>query len=108
LKVGDSLVATQMMDTFIKRNPWAFHLNFKRVTGSSRSLKSLTYFQTTLSPVLTGKKTEKEWFAKEAVLLDKWIADKKIPARKTPSGAYVQIINPGTGNLIDSVQLCLL
>jgi FKBP-type peptidyl-prolyl cis-trans isomerase FkpA len=102
LKKGDSVVVTQMMDTFIKRSPLNIPPQFKKGDRIVTIIKVVDVFTSDSLASLDRDKTEKVWFDKEDDLLGKYIADKKIAAQKTPSGAYVQIINPGTGNLIDS------
>jgi FKBP-type peptidyl-prolyl cis-trans isomerase len=102
LKKGDSIIATQMMDTFIKRNPVNFPPEFKKGDRIFTTIKIIDVFTSDSAAGLDRVKSEKEWFVKEEEELDKYITSKNISARKTPSGAYVQIINPGTGNLIDS------
>jgi FKBP-type peptidyl-prolyl cis-trans isomerase FkpA len=102
LKKGDSLVATQMMDTFIKRNPMGIPPEFKKGDRIITTIKVIDIFTNDSAAGLDRQKVEKEWSVKETDLLGKWLAGKNISAQKTPSGAYVQIMNPGTGNLIDS------
>jgi FKBP-type peptidyl-prolyl cis-trans isomerase len=101
LKTGDSLIATQMMDTFIKRNP-AIPPQFKKGDRIVTVIKVLDVFTSDSAANADKLKTEKEWSVKENELLSKYIASKNINAQKTPSGAYVEIITPGTGELIDS------
>jgi FKBP-type peptidyl-prolyl cis-trans isomerase FkpA len=93
---------TQMMDTFIKRNPMSIPPQFHKGDRIITIIKVLDIFTSDSLAGLDREKVEKEWFAKESDLLDKWIASKNIHAQKTPSGAYVEIINAGTGNFIDS------
>lgn len=102
LKAGDSVIATQMMDTFIKRNPTDYNRQFKKGDRFVTTIKIHAIFENDSASNADKIKTENEWAAKERELLEKYISDKNISAQKTPSGAYVQIINPGTGNLIDS------
>ena len=102
LKTGDSLIATQMMDTFIKRNPMNIPPEFKKGDRIVTVIKILDVFASDSASNADKLKTEKEWSLKENELLSKYIASKNINAQKTPSGAYVEIITPGTGELIDS------
>ena len=101
MKVGDSVVAIQMMDTFIKRNP-DLSKHYKRGDRIITLVKILAAFKSNQEATDDETKELQNWKKKEAEQLGKYIADKKINAQKTPSGAYVQIINPGTGDLIDS------
>ncbi|MGH2552993.1 MAG: hypothetical protein ACRDEB_04715, partial [Chitinophagaceae bacterium] len=102
LKVGDSVIATQMMDTFIKRNPNNFNPKFKKGDRFFITVKVLDVFSNDSGANADRAKTEIEWGHQETAQLEKYLADKKINCQKTPSGAFVHIINPGTGNTIDS------
>jgi FKBP-type peptidyl-prolyl cis-trans isomerase len=102
LKKGDSVVATQMMDTFIKRNPMSIPPEFKKGDRIITTIKVVDVFTSDSLANIDREKILKDWMGKESDLLARYIKDKNISAQKTPSGAYVQIINPGTGKLIDS------
>ncbi len=102
LKVGDSVVATQMMDTFIKRSPQNIPPNFKNGDRIVTYIKILEVFASDSAAKADEEKGKKEWLATEIKTVEKYLADKKITAQKTPSGAFVEIINPGTGNLADT------
>ncbi len=105
LKKGDSVVATQMMDTFIKRNPQHPSFlsgQFKKGDKIITIVKILDVFSSDSAYMADEAKQNKEWESKEAEKVAQFIADNKIQAEKTPSGVYVQILDPGTGNKIDS------
>jgi peptidylprolyl isomerase len=51
---------------------------------------------------IDDEKGKKALLTSEITEVEKYLADKKITAQKTPSGSFVQVITPGTGNLIDS------
>ena len=102
LKVGDSMVATQMMDTFIKRSPQNIPPNFKNGDRIITYVKILGVFATDSAAKADEEKGKKDWLAGEIKTVEKYLADKKITAQKTPSGAFVEIITPGTGNLADT------
>lgn len=102
LKVGDSIVATQMMDTFIKRSPQNIPPQFKKGDKIITNIRVLAVFATDSAKNADEEKGKKEWLVTEIKTIEKYLAEKKISAQKTTSGAYVEIINPGTGNLIDS------
>lgn len=102
LKTGDSLVTVQMMDTFIKRNPEAIPPQFKKGDRITTYIKILDVFENDSAARVYDEKARNEFMQKEVEEVAKYIADKKISAQKTPSGAFVEIIKPGTGNLIDS------
>lgn len=102
LKIGDSVVATQMMDTFIKKNPMSIPPEFKNGDRIITKLKVLGIFTSDSAAFADEEKEKKAYLATEVEFLTKYLAGKNIAAEKTPSGAFVQLINPGTGNLIDS------
>lgn len=102
LKIGDSIVATQMMDTFIKRNPQSIPPEFKKGDRIITTLKVLGIFTGDSAAKADEEKENKVFLATEIEYLSKYLAGKNIAAEKTPSGAFVQVINPGSGNLIDS------
>ena len=102
LRVGDSLVTTQMMDTFIKRDPARIPPQFKKGDKIMSYVKIIAVFTSDSAAQADYEKMTKDLQAGEIKTIEKYLADKKITAQKTPSGAYVEIINPGTGNLIDS------
>ena len=102
LKVGDSMVATQMMDTFINRSPQNIPTQFKKGDRIITYVKILGVFATDSAAKADEEKGKKEWLVNEIKTLEKFLADKKITAQKTPSGAFVEVINPGQGNLVDT------
>ena len=102
LKAGDSMEATQMMDTFIKRSPQNIPPQFKKGDRIVTYVKILGVFATDSAAKADEEKGKKEWLVGEIKTVEKFLADKKITAQKTPSGAFVEIINPGEGNLVDT------
>jgi FKBP-type peptidyl-prolyl cis-trans isomerase FkpA len=102
LRVGDSVVATQMMDTFIKRAPQNIAPQFKKGDRIITYIKVLGVFANDSLARIDDQQSKKEWMDNEIKFVEHYLADKKIPAQKTRSGAFVQTISPGTGNLIDS------
>ena len=102
LKVGDSMVATQMMDTFINRSPQNIPPQFKKGDKIITYVKILGVFANDSLAKADEEKGKKEWLASEIKLVEKFVADKNIQTVKTPSGALVQITNPGIGNLADT------
>jgi FKBP-type peptidyl-prolyl cis-trans isomerase len=102
LKIGDSLVATQMMDTFIRRNPMSIPPEFKKGDRIVTSLKVIGIFTSDSAAKVDEEKENKVFLDSEIEFLTKYLEGKNISAEKTPSGAFVKITNPGSGNLIDS------
>jgi FKBP-type peptidyl-prolyl cis-trans isomerase FkpA len=102
LKLGDSVVSTQLIDTFINRNPQSIPPQFKKGDKIMSYIKILAIFKTDSAARLDYEKSNKEWLASEIKTIEKYLADKKITAEKSPGGVFVQTLTPGTGNLIDS------
>jgi FKBP-type peptidyl-prolyl cis-trans isomerase FkpA len=102
LKIGDSVIATQMMDTFIKRNPMSIPPEFKKGDRIITTLKVLDIFTSDSLAVIDEEKEKKKVLASEIEFLEKYLAGKNIPVQKSSSGIFVQVINPGSGNLADS------
>lgn len=102
LRVGDSVIATQMMDTFIKRSPQNIPPEFKKGDKITYYLKVLGAFSSDSAAKADYDKNNEAWLAGEIKTIEKYLADKNIKAEKTPSGVYVETLTPGTGNLIDS------
>lgn len=102
IKQGDSVVTTQMMDTFIKRNPQGIDPKFKKGDRILTYVKILKVFKKREDATADEEKEKELWKEKEAAELANYLKEKNIQAQKTPSGAYVEIISPGVGNVIDS------
>jgi len=102
LKVGDSMEATQMMDTFINRSPQNIPPQFHKGDRIITTVKILGVFSTDSAAKADGEKVKSEFLAKDLIKFEKIIADKKINTVKTPSGAYVEFITPGAGTLADT------
>lgn len=99
---GDSVVVTQMMDTFINRDPRNVRPEFKKGDRIVTYIKVLDILPNDSAYRIDNEKVQKEYLQQEIAYIEKYLADKKISAVKTPSGAFVEIINPGTGNPVDS------
>lgn len=102
LKLGDSVVTVQMIDTFIKRSPTGVPPNLKKGDRVVTTIKILKIFESDSLARVDEKRNTDSLMAMEITFLEKYLAGKNISAQKTLSGAWVQIINPGTGNAIDS------
>lgn len=102
LKRGDSVVATQMLDTFIKRMPENIPPQFKKGDRIRIFVKILDIFKNDSLKTADQKKTYDAFAANEVLVVEKYVKEKNISAQKTPSGAFVEVKNPGTGNNIDS------
>lgn len=103
LHLGDSVATTQMMDTFIKRMPpGSIPPQFKKGDRILTYAKVLGIFTSDSAQVADKMKEEKNFQAAEVASIQKYLNDKKITTQRTKSGAFVEIINPGNGNLADS------
>ncbi len=102
LHVGDSIVATQMMDTFILRSPQAVPPQFKKGDKIMTYAKVVAVFANDSLARLDDEKGKKDLLAAEIKELENYLTVKKITAQKTASGTFVQVINPGAGSPIDS------
>ena len=104
LEKGDSIYTVQMIDTFMLRNPGSIPPIFKKGERILTYIKILDVFETDSARMIDEEMEKKQWAVWEAATMTRYIQEKKIKAEKTPGGAYVEIINPGEGNLIDSGQ----
>ncbi len=103
MSVGDSVVATQMIDTFLNRNPeMAASARFKKGERLISYIKVLDAFEADSMQTADEQMEYKKYLEGEVKFMEKYLADKNIKAIKTPSGAFVQFINPGTGVPIDT------
>ncbi|HMK25213.1 MAG TPA: FKBP-type peptidyl-prolyl cis-trans isomerase [Chitinophagaceae bacterium] len=102
LKIGDSVIATQMMDTFIKRNPMSIPPEFKKGDRIITTLKVLDVFTNDSAAIADEEREKKILLNSEIDFMSKYLAGKNITAQKSPSGIFVHVIDPGTGNPVDS------
>ena len=101
LHAGDSLVATQMMDTFLKRMP-AGNLppEFKKGDRILTFVKVLGIFTSDSLKKIDEQKENAAFAKSESAEIEKFLGAKLSATQRTPSGAYVEIITPGTGEVI--------
>lgn len=102
LKLNDSVVTTQMVDTFMKRFPGQLPPQFKKGDRLTSRVKVLGIFANDSLKSLDETKERNAFMAREVTVVEKYVSDKKITAQKTPSGAFVEITEPGTGIAADS------
>ena len=102
LRKGDSVETIQMMDTFIKKNPMGIPPQFKNGDRIITRFRILEIFTNDSLAQADLKKYKDAALAAEISVVEKYLADKKITAQKTPSGAFVEIIKPGTGREVDT------
>lgn len=97
LKRGDSLTATQMVDTFLKRAPDRMPPFFKKGDRIFTNLRIVDIFMSDSLARLDEEKTRRAFVENEAKVLEKFLAEKKITTQRTPSGAFIEFLQPGTG-----------
>jgi FKBP-type peptidyl-prolyl cis-trans isomerase FkpA len=101
LKLGDSLVAVQMMDSFIKRNPMLAgqYKNGDKITTTFKVLDILPNQQAAMQD---EAKEKDQKLQVEIKTVEAWLAKNNINAQKTGRGTFVQVLDPGQGPSIDS------
>jgi FKBP-type peptidyl-prolyl cis-trans isomerase FkpA len=111
LQVGDSVIMRQSTDSlfkmggnippFIKKGQFIYtRLKVMNIFAKQEQADSC-------------QKAQIDFFAKEQILkdnklLDEYIAKNKITAVKGEKGTYVEVINPGTGNTVDTSQVMMV
>jgi FKBP-type peptidyl-prolyl cis-trans isomerase FkpA len=102
MRVGDSVIVIQSMDTFLKRNS-SLPAEIKKGDRLIITLKILGVFENDSLAKVDQKKDSDKLAATEKEDIKKYLSANKIEGvQETPSGAFVKINNPGTGNLINS------
>jgi FKBP-type peptidyl-prolyl cis-trans isomerase len=96
------VVTTQLIDTFMKRSPQNIPPQLKKGDKIMTYVKVLAIFKSDSLARADYDKGNKDWLATEIKTVENYLAEKKINAQRTPSGAFVEILSPGTGTPIDS------
>lgn len=103
LKEGDSIMTIQMMDTFIKRDPTlTTKANIKNGDKFISTLKILKVFDSAQDYVKDEEDEIKKRTANEPEVVTQYLKKNNVQAVKTPGGTYVEILNPGTGEKVDT------
>lgn len=102
LKLNDSVVTTQMVDTFLKRAPDRMPPTFKKGDRIFTYLKVLGIFSSDSLAKLDEEKVRKEFIVADSKKVEKLLADKKVTVQKTPSGAFIELIKAGEGPVADT------
>lgn len=113
LRKGDSLVLRILTDSAFAKQIESMPPFFKKGHYLTTTVKVLNIFTTrqeadsarTAEMAIAAKRDSVNaiaTLAKDDKTLTEYFAKNKINAVKTPLGAYVEIIQPGTGNLIDT------
>ena len=102
LRLGDSLIATQMMDTFIRRNPGSIPPPFKKGDRIITTFKVLAIIANDSLRKIDMNKEVEAFKANEIKEVEAFVNKSGKPAQRTKNGVFVQVLNPGNGNPIDS------
>ncbi len=113
MKNGDSLVLRMLVDSMMAQNPGDMPPFIKKGYHFITTVKLLNVFQTQMQAdsarkagmAIRMKKDSLENIAnlvKEDKKVQEYLKSKKINATKAPLGTYVELIQPGTGPLIDT------
>jgi FKBP-type peptidyl-prolyl cis-trans isomerase FkpA len=102
LRLGDSLVAVQLLDTFMKRSPGSIPPPFKKGDRLITRIKVLGIFENDSLHQIDAKRENELYKNREIAEVEQFVKKATPNALRTPNGAFVQILNPGNGNLIDS------
>lgn len=102
LHLGDSVIATQMMDTFINRSPGGVPAPFKKGDRIVTIVKVLGVYTNDSLRKIDADKELALFKKKEIDEVETFVKKNKVEAQRTTNGIFVQTLNPGTGNPIDS------
>jgi len=102
LHLGDSVIATQMMDTFIKRSPGGVPAPFKKGDRIVTTVKVLGVFTNDSLRQIDADKELTRFKKNEIAEVEAFVKKNKVEAQRTPNGIFVQTLSPGAGNAIDS------
>jgi FKBP-type peptidyl-prolyl cis-trans isomerase len=101
--VGDSIIATQMMDTFIKRMPPGnLPPQFKNGDRIITKFKVLGILANDSLKRLDEEKETKAYGVRESKEVEAFLGKKLAGLQRTTSGAFVEIFTPGSGELIQA------
>lgn len=98
LKEGDSVYATQAVDSFIKKNPFGgLPPFFKPGRSLKTSLKVAGVFSSQQEADADYQKEQTAFKTREQQTIQAHLKKNNIQASKTENGTYVQVLQPGTG-----------
>jgi FKBP-type peptidyl-prolyl cis-trans isomerase len=102
MRKGDSVIVFQSLDTFLKRGA-DLPPEIKKGDQLIVTVKILDIFKTEAEASADREKSSLANLPAEKEAVKKYLSTNKIEGyQETASGAYVKIIEPGSGNLIDS------
>lgn len=102
LKEGDSVITVQSVDTFIARDPRSVPPNWKKGDRLETVMKVLKVFKTRELAMADEESEKKAFLETEIKEVTEYLSKNNINATRTKSGAFVEIIEPGTGQEVDS------
>ncbi len=113
LKKGDSLVIRTLTDSAFKKSPESMPPFFKKGHYLITTVKVINIYSNKAQADSAktaamaqaqemNKKLETEQGLKDDVIIKNFLAKNKIQAQRTALGTYVQVVQPGTGNNLDS------
>jgi FKBP-type peptidyl-prolyl cis-trans isomerase len=102
LRLGDSVIATQMMDTFMNRNPGSVPPPFKKGDRIITTVKVMGIFDNDSLRKIDADKEMDAFKMKEVKEVEAFVKKSGVKAERSTNGVYVQTLLPGSGNLIDT------
>ena len=102
MRKGDSVIVIQALDTFLKKGV-QLPPEIKKGDKLIVVIKILEIFKSEAAASADREKASLANLPAEKEAVKQYLAENKIEGvQETPSGAFVKIIEPGTGNTIDS------
>lgn len=105
MRVGDSAVFIRSIDTLKKMNQMPPDAKYAAGATMKGYIKVIASFKNEADLEADYKKEEAAELTRESAHLEKYLKDKGINAVKTPKGAFVEVVEPGTGAVADSGKL---
>ncbi|WP_165871354.1 FKBP-type peptidyl-prolyl cis-trans isomerase [Flaviaesturariibacter flavus] len=115
LRKGDSVVVVQAVDTFLRRSPAGAPPFFKKGGKLTTTLRIVDVYPSQEAARLDERKERENSFntdktiqaqlQKDAQTLQAFFQQNNIQATKTPAGAYIQMLTPGSGPHVQNGDL---
>ncbi len=102
LRLGDSVIATQLMDTFMNRSPGSIPPPFKKGDRIITNIKVTGIFDNDSLRQIDANKEMDAFKQKEIKEVEDFVKKSGGNATRTANGVFVVTQNPGAGNVIDS------
>jgi FKBP-type peptidyl-prolyl cis-trans isomerase FkpA len=101
LRKGDSVYATQAVDSFIKSNPAGVPPFFKAGSKLNTYIKVMEVYNSQAEATADEEKVKAEFALREDAAIQAYLKKNNITAQKQPKGTYVQVLDPGTGAQVE-------